>query len=230
MFAAFSRCCARAAVGRSQPADTETRSPRRRVSSVSSRAELWTIGHSNHEAGHFLGLLDQYGIEVVADVRSQPYAKYAEHFSQAPLKRLLADAGVAYVFLGRELGGRPSEPELYDDAGHVLYGEVARSKRFSEGLERLLHGAETHRVAMLCSEEDPTLCHRRLLITRALLDTETPPTIEHIRGDGRLVSELELGRADSLAGEQLALFGATTTWKSAQSVSQNTARRVSSSS
>ena len=38
--------------------------------------ELWTIGHSNHAFEHFLGLLQQYRIDVLADVRSQPYATH----------------------------------------------------------------------------------------------------------------------------------------------------------
>ncbi|WP_420625657.1 DUF488 family protein [Candidatus Poriferisodalis sp.] len=197
---------------------------------MSGRAELWTIGHSNHRAEHFLELLERHGIEAVADVRSQPYARYAEHFSQAPLKRLLVEAGLAYVFLGRELGGRPPEPDMYDDAGHVLYGEVARTERFSAGLGRLLDGAVSRRVTMMCSEEDPTQCHRRLLITRALLETETPPTVMHIRGDGELISEDELGQTEAAAGEQLTFFGDGISWKSAQSVSQSTAHKVSSSS
>ena len=192
--------------------------------------ELWTIGHSNHSAEHFLGLLEEHGIEAVADVRSQPYTKFAEHFSQAPLRQLLGKAGIAYVFLGRELGGRPLEPEMYDEAGYVLYGEVARTERFNKGLSRLLDGAATRRITMMCSEEDPTQCHRRLLITQALSEGEPPTSVMHIRGDGQLVSEVELAREDTVAGEQLTFFGDANPWKSAQSVSPSTAHRVSSSS
>ena len=86
------------------------------------RVELWTIGHSNHPLESFISLLKSFRIDVVADVRAHPYARYASHFSQAPLRRLLADAGLQYVFMGRELGGRPDEPELYDSDGRVLYG------------------------------------------------------------------------------------------------------------
>lgn len=195
---------------------------------MSGRTKLWTIGHSNHEAGHFLGLLGQHGIEAVADVRSQPYARYAEHFSQAPLRRLLVDADVTYVFLGKELGGRPQDADLYDDAGFVLYGDVAETAPFREGLHRLLKGAASCRVAMMCSEEDPTECHRRLLVTRALLDSEASLAVMHIRGDGRIVSEEEIASTEVATGEQLNFFGDTNSWKSAQSVSPSTAHRASS--
>ena len=43
---------------------------------------LWTVGHSNHPLGAFLDLLAQHRIEVVADVRSSPYSRYASQFNR----------------------------------------------------------------------------------------------------------------------------------------------------
>ena len=169
--------------------------------------ELWSIGHSNHGPERFVELLQRHGIEAVADVRSQPYSRFSPHFRQTTLQQLLAEAGLGYVFLGRELGGRPPEPVLYDDAGNVLYDQLAQTQRFADGLRRLLDGAAKQRVAMMCSEEDPAHCHRRLLITRALLAEQTPPTVMHIRSDGRLVPESELQRCDTNSEQQLTFFG-----------------------
>ena len=188
--------------------------------------ELWTIGHSNHAFEHFLGLLQQYRIDVLADVRSQPYAKYAAHFSQAPLRQLLADKDLRYVFLGRELGGRPPELEMYDADGYVLYGDLAETQRFAQGLERLLEGAARCRVAMMCSEENPTDCHRRLLVARALLEGDPSTSVTHIRGDGSSIDELKL-RHDTDGFNQLALFKEAAPWRSAQSASPSTARKAS---
>ncbi len=173
---------------------------------MSKPTKLWTIGHSNHSAEHFLSLLQQHGIETVVDVRSQPYSRFSPHFRQSRLRELLSETGVDYLFLGDELGGRPKEPELYDDAGNVAYGRVARTERFAGGLHRLMATAATQKVAALCSEEDPARCHRRLLITRALLNDETPPTVTHVRGDGHLVSESEMQFGESVAAPQLTLF------------------------
>ena len=180
------------------------------------RAELWTIGHSNHSGERFIALLRSFSIDIVADVRSQPYARYASHFSQAPLRELLTGAGLQYVFLGRELGGRPDEPEVYDSEGRVLYGCLAEVPRFRAGLARLLEGASQWRVAMMCSEEDPTACHRRLLITRALHLNCPETKVHHIRGDGREVEEERFGQeVDPF--DQLALFGERDQWRSARS-------------
>ena len=174
---------------------------------MSKSTKLWTIGHSNHSAEHFLSLLEQHGIETVADVRSQPYSRFSPHFRQSRLRELLSEIGVDYLFLGDELGGRPKESELYDDAGNVAYGLVARTERFADGLHRLMATAATQKVVALCSEESPERCHRRLLITRALLDNETPPTVKHIRGDGRLVIEADLASSQQQPGRQLTFFG-----------------------
>jgi hypothetical protein len=130
----------------------------------------------------------------------------------------MGEAGVGYVFLGGELGGRPREPDLYDDEGHVLYGEVAATDRFRAGLRRLLEQAARHRVAMLCAEEDPTGCHRRLLVGRVLGDQGVAVT--HIRGDGSTVAESDLA-AHSSAAVQSVLFGEA--WRSVRPVARRPA-------
>ena len=173
---------------------------------MSKPAKLWTIGHSNHPADRFGALLQQHGIETVVDVRSQPYSRFSPHFRQSRLRELLSDIGIGYLFLGDELGGRPKEPELYDSAGDALYDRVARTEHFAVGLRRLMATAARQQVAAMCSEEDPTRCHRRLLITRELLNHDIPPTVMHIRGDGRLVSEAELAGCNRGSERQLSIF------------------------
>jgi uncharacterized protein (DUF488 family) len=180
------------------------------------KTEIWTVGHSRHEMSALVDLLRQHRIEVVADVRSHPSSRHNPQFNRNALRSGLLAAQIEYVFLGQELGGRPSEPEFYDATGHVLYGEVAKSERFAAGLERLLTGAATYRVAILCSEENPENCHRRLLVGRVLADRGI--TVLHIRGDGSVISEEDLGRLPENAA-QGALFGPeAAAWRSARSV------------
>ena len=68
---------------------------------------LFSIGHSNHSWDTFLGFLTMHQIETLVDVRSHPYSKYAPHFGHQPLKTAVTGAGITYMFLGKELGGRP---------------------------------------------------------------------------------------------------------------------------
>jgi uncharacterized protein (DUF488 family) len=186
---------------------------------TSSTPVLYTIGHSNHDQEQFCGLLQQHGIEVLADVRSQPYSRYATQFNAEELKAALASKGIRYVFLGDQLGGRPSDPEHYDEQGHALYYRMARSKPFLDGIERLTGGMTKFRVAIMCSEEDPAVCHRFLLISRVMAERGTE--IRHIRGDGSLASEDQIRAATGGSRQQSLLFPEMEddSWRSLRSVS-----------
>jgi uncharacterized protein (DUF488 family) len=184
---------------------------------------LWTIGHSNHGLEELLDLLGRNGIEVLADVRSAPYSRYAEHFNHAPLERAVKQAGLRYVFLGRELGGRPKGAPFYDAEGHVRYDVTAQAPFFLRGLDRLRTGANRYRVAMMCAEEDPAHCHRRLLVGCVLADEGYE--LRHIRGDGRVEVEFEVVLHPDL---QLSLLDERPPWRSTRSVSPRSPQESSS--
>lgn len=150
----------------------------------------FSIGHSRHPLAVFLQLLAQHDIAVVADLRSMPYSRFSPQFSRRALEDAIAAAGRGYVFLGDELGGRPRDPAYYDAQGHVRYGERAIAPDFLRGIARLEAEIARHRVALLCSEENPTHCHRRLLVGRVLAAGGV--TLDHIRGDGRIEPEYAL--------------------------------------
>jgi uncharacterized protein (DUF488 family) len=182
-------------------------------------ATLLTIGHSNHSIEEFLALLRAHNVQGIADVRSWPASRYVSWFDRRPLAAALEGAGVQYTFLGRELGGRPEDEGMYDEDGRVRYDTVAHSNTFVRGLERLRSGIEVLRVAMMCAEENPEHCHRRLLVARVLL--EHGVHVLHIRGDGRLQPESGFVRVDTLFEESLP-------WRSTASVSRR--RPLSTSS
>lgn len=176
---------------------------------LAEHAPLWTIGHSNHRLERFLALLTAARIEAVADVRSVPRSRYVPWFDRDPLDSALRAAGRHYVFLGAELGGRPGAPELYDEDGHVRYGAVAVTPAFAAGLERLTSGMKRMRVAVMCAEEDPAHCHRRLLVARVLHERGHP--ITHIRRDGMQLEETGF-RTETLFGAE------EVPWRSSASV------------
>ena len=181
---------------------------------------VYSIGHSNQSFEQFLGLLRMHDIQVLVDVRSAPYSRYVPHFNERELRAATLDAGLKYVYLGRELGGRPDySPELYDDDGHALYSRIAQTTFFREGIERLTNGVSQFRVAMMCSEEDPTDCHRRLLVATVLSDAGV--TTRHIRGDGRLDSDADLSQPAHVQPLQASIFGDVNRdilWRSTRSV------------
>ncbi len=145
--------------------------------------ELYTIGHSNHPVEAFLDLLRRQEITALADVRSSPYSRYNPQYNRENLKPVLARTGISYVYLGKELGPQSDDPTCYEN-GRVDYEKLARTKLFQAGLQRLLKGLETHRIAIMCAEKDPLVCHRMILICRAL--RSEPLAIRHILEDGSL--------------------------------------------
>lgn len=151
--------------------------------------KIYTIGHSNHPIDKFLSLLKGSGVTAVADVRSHPYSRHFPQYSQSALKHSLQDAGIAYVFLGKELGARSENPDCYR-GGKVRYELLAKEPQFSEGLHRLRKGMGNHCIAIMCSEKDPLNCHRAILVTRSLHENGTP--VEHILADGHLESHADL--------------------------------------
>jgi len=181
---------------------------------------IWTVGHSNYPAETFLDLLAKHQIAVLVDVRSSPYSRYASQFNRQAVEHSLQSRRIKYLFLGDLVGGRAEGDEFYDASGRVLYAKVARSDAFRQGIERLLRGIALHRVALMCGEEDPTECHRRLLIGRVL--AERGVRVMHIRGDGSVQSEEELAAEVHFKRTkgQLTLFDIEEPdeWKSTQSV------------
>jgi len=162
---------------------------------------ILTIGHSNHALESFVELLRQHRVSALADVRSAPYSRFNPQFNREPLAASLKAAGIAYVYLGRELGGRPGNRSCYDDEGRVLYDRIAATESFRRGLERVVDGAVRHRIALMCAEKEPLHCHRTLLVAREL--DKRGVGVAHILADGRLESHGDaMDRLIGLAGLQ----------------------------
>jgi uncharacterized protein (DUF488 family) len=154
-----------------------------------SAPDILSIGHSTHPWDQFLALLRGANVTAVADVRSAPYSRRAPQFSRDALIPRLREAGVAYVFLGKELGGRPADRRLFCE-GVVDYERVAATANFTAGLDRVIAGASRYRIALMCAEREPLECHRCLLVSRRL--RERGIGIGHILADGKIQSHGEI--------------------------------------
>jgi uncharacterized protein (DUF488 family) len=188
--------------------------------------KLYTIGHSSHTAEHLLALLQQHEIAVLVDTRSSPYSRYSPQFDRETLREALTSAGLKYLFLGDVVGGRPKAESCYDPEGRVLYSRVAQQPEFQHAIDRLERGADEFRLALLCSEEDPAHCHRRLLISRVLITRGAE--IAHIRGDGSLETDDTIAARSGkpLIEPQPALFGELdeASWRSTAPIGKPAAR------
>lgn len=155
---------------------------------MSEAREILTIGHSNHPIERFLELLRRNGVTAVADVRSSPFSRHNPHFGKEELQRALKDAGIAYIFLGKELGGRSPDRGCYED-GRIQYDRVARTETFREGIDRVRKGAGQYRIALMCAEKEPLECHRTLLVARAL--DKAGERVAHIHANGHVEPHAE---------------------------------------
>lgn len=151
-------------------------------------APIYSVGHSAHEIAHFINLLAQHGIEAVADVRSAPYSRRHPQFNRDALKEALRANGIAYVFLGKELGARSKDPTCYAN-GRVDFRKLAGTALFRSGIKRVLEGSQQMRIALMCAEKEPLACHRTLLLTRELVRTGSE--VNHILADGTLETHRE---------------------------------------
>lgn len=127
--------------------------------------DFYTIGYSGRDIRQFVEILKAAGVSSVVDVRHAPISQYKPDFNKASLKGHLETEGIRYSHRGdwgvphaireRAVGGgsRESIWEWYDQnvAPTVGTGGVEAFK------------ASGQMVAFMCSEVDPTACHRHRL-------------------------------------------------------------------
>lgn len=113
---------------------------------------IYTLGTSNRTLEDFVSLIHSHGIEMVVDVRSFPTSKFS-HYKREALNQALAEKGLGYYFLGKELGG-------YRQGGYEAYNQTVH---YLVGMELLQRMASRCRCAVVCAEKLPWRCHRRFI-------------------------------------------------------------------
>lgn len=149
--------------------------------------QLFTIGHSNLDGGVFRETVQKFGVTLLIDVRSRPQSHRFPQFDQLELEQSLRGAGIGYLFLGEELGGRPDDAKAYREDGLVDYQARRKAHGFKAGIERIVAELQHNTVALMCAEEDPLNCHRFLMVCPELVALGVEP--RHIRKDGMLETQ-----------------------------------------
>jgi uncharacterized protein (DUF488 family) len=130
-------------------------------------ATIWTIGHSTRTLEEFLGLLGEYRIEVIADVRRFPGSRRYPHFASEALAKSLPAHDIAYQWMPK-LGGRrkvqPDSPNTaWRNASFQGYADYTATAEFAEGLAELLKLAAGKRTTLMCAEAVWWRCHRSIV-------------------------------------------------------------------
>ncbi|MHC4660683.1 MAG: DUF488 domain-containing protein [Planctomycetota bacterium] len=165
---------------------------------------VFTIGHSNHSAEYLVELFALHTITAVADVRSAPYSRFNPQFNREAIEKTLKNAGIAYVFLGEELGARPKDKTCYEN-GKASFKRLAERRKFRSGIERVIKGSESYKIALMCAEKEPLDCHRTILVSRELIKCGV--NVQHILPDGKTEEHADTEqRLLKLVGDDTNLF------------------------
>jgi len=133
------------------------------------KSTLYSIGHGNKSIDELIEELCFFNIKYLIDVRSKPYSKHHPQFNKDNLILELKGREIKYVYMGDLLGGLPDDESCYTN-GYVDYQILKEKDFFKKGLERLINANNKKiKVAIMCSETNPSMCHRSKLIGEELL-------------------------------------------------------------
>ncbi len=158
--------------------------------------KIFTIGYGNRDIDEFIALLKKYRIDMLVDIRSQPYSGYNKDFTKHRFSGLLQDAEIKYRFMGQALGGRPTHEDCYsyspDRKQRLMDHKKCETKDFyTRGISQLKTWlAQGQRMALMCSELEPERCHRGYVVGNTL--EKELVSVLHIDGSGRLKPQTEI--------------------------------------
>ncbi|MDE2776006.1 MAG: DUF488 domain-containing protein [Chloroflexota bacterium] len=158
--------------------------------------EIFTIGYGGRETDEFIALLNEYEIDTLVDVRSQPYSRFAPDFSKERLSAILSRNGIQYEFMGKSLGGRPADSHCYTYSPQrkkkLLDAKKCESRDFYQrGISQLKRALSIgRRIVIMCSELEPHECHRGYVLGKTLDSDEIAVT--HIGRYGEPLSQSQI--------------------------------------
>jgi uncharacterized protein (DUF488 family) len=128
---------------------------------------IWTIGHSTRSFDELLGILESFGIQLVADVRNFPGSRKFPQFNKEALLVSLPENHIQYKHF-KSLGGRrkPNPGSLNDgwrSPAFRAYADYMGTPDFKNAVHELISDALELRTAFMCSEAVWWRCHRSLI-------------------------------------------------------------------
>ena len=124
---------------------------------------IYSIGYGSRKIDDFIELLRRYNISTIIDIRTMPASRFQPSFSKKRLSDTLHLEDIEYIFLGKELGGKPADIQLYTN-GVIDYDKLAQSTLYVKGINDLICLSNTKTVCIMCAELKPESCHRKHLV------------------------------------------------------------------
>ena len=128
---------------------------------------IFTLGHSTLPIERFVAVLQAYGIERLADIRTIPRSRHNPQFNDTTLANSLKAQHLDYVHL-RALGGlrhaRKDSPNTgWRNESFRGFADYMQTEEFESALEALIRMGKEKRLASMCAEAVPWRCHRSLV-------------------------------------------------------------------
>lgn len=152
--------------------------------------ELLTVGHGTLDQDSFVHMLRMGQCQVVVDVRSYPGSRHVPWYARRQMQEWLTVAGLEYVWLGEDLGGRrgPSAEVQRDivwrNKSFRNYAGYTRELEYALGQDFLLALARERRCAVMCAESVWWRCHRRVIADKLTL--QGLARVRHLMPGGRI--------------------------------------------
>lgn len=142
---------------------------------------ILTIGHSTHSWEAFVALLRLHNVDFVCDVRTRPSSRFNPHFAKSHLTDELLAVGIGYAH-HHHLGGL----QYLNRCDEIDWQKIQSTPDFARELDMAKSIVENGlTVALMCSEADPEMCHRKHILAKVLEDDGYE--IRHILRDGTLI-------------------------------------------
>jgi uncharacterized protein (DUF488 family) len=125
-------------------------------------ADFFTLGYEGRKTPELIEALRSAGVRCLLDIRFNPISMYRPELSKSNFQKLLEQSEIAYVHIRewgvpREIRARAIETGTRDTIWE-WYDACVVAPFFGKNLHRFCN--MDHPVAMMCTECDPTECHR----------------------------------------------------------------------
>jgi uncharacterized protein (DUF488 family) len=134
----------------------------------SKEPQIFTIGYEKKDLDYFLNQLINEDVDIVIDVRKNPYSMNYTFIGKKLESTLTSDnTGIKYIHLpelGIESEDRKELKNLNDYKKLFLeYEKTLTDKEKQKKLNEIIELGSKQRIALLCFEKDPEYCHRGVI-------------------------------------------------------------------
>ncbi len=144
---------------------------------MSNNFAVFTIGYSGYlnNADNLINELKKHKINVLIDVRSEPYSAQFNNFNKEPFSKTLEKEGIIYRNYAKQFGAKQQNKAFYSrfdgEKNRIDYSIFTKSEQFIDGVEKLKTMCKMgYNPVIMCSEKDPIDCHRAIMIGNALFN------------------------------------------------------------